>query len=113
MIRPSLPNQLTQLGDRIVQVGDDSVIGNIKDRGVGVLVNGNDDLAVLDAGHVLSRTGDASRNIKVGGNDFAGLADLKLVWGDAAVDGGSSCSSGAAQRIGKPANYAFVGGGIL
>jgi len=46
---PSTPNGCGQLGYSLVQVGDQAVIGDLKDVGVGVGVDGHDRLGLPDA----------------------------------------------------------------
>jgi Ethanolamine utilization protein EutJ (predicted chaperonin) len=55
---------------------DEADVGDLEDRGVLVLVDGDDGLAVLHAGQVLDRARDADRDVDFGGDDLAGLADL-------------------------------------
>ena len=69
---------LDQFGNDLVQITDDAVGGNIEDGGVLVLVDGDDGLGVLHAGHVLDSTGDAQGNIDAGMHGLAGLADLMV-----------------------------------
>jgi hypothetical protein len=58
---------------------DETVIGHLEDRSFLVLVDGDDDLRVLHAGEMLDRARDPDRDVEVGSDDLAGLADLPVV----------------------------------
>jgi hypothetical protein len=66
-----------QLGDDLEQVGDEPVVRDLEDRRVGVLVDRDDDLAVLHAGEVLDRSRDADGDVELRRDDLAGLPDLQ------------------------------------
>src|SRR5215467_1260579 len=51
---PELSEFLRELRKRLVEVGNKSVIGNLKDRRFLVLVDGDDDLRILHAGEMLN-----------------------------------------------------------
>src|SRR6185437_5396394 len=74
------------LRDRLEQVCDQSVIGDLEDRCFFVLVDGGDDLGVLHAGQMLNGAGDADRDVEIGSHDLAGLADLIVVRHEARID---------------------------
>src|SRR5438132_12376400 len=68
-----------ELGHQLEEIADEAVIGDLEDRRLLVLVDGDDDLRVLHPGEVLDGTRDADRDIELGGDDLAGLADLIVV----------------------------------
>ena len=67
-----------QLGHRLEEVGDEAVVGDLEDRGVGILVDRDDDLRALHPGEVLDGARDADREVELGRDDVAGLTDLEL-----------------------------------
>src|SRR4029450_7842363 len=54
----------SQLGHDLEEIAHDAVVGNLEDRGFLVLVDRNDGLAVLHAGEMLDRAGDADGDIE-------------------------------------------------
>src|SRR6056297_1462631 len=55
------------------EIGHKAVIGDLKDRGLFVLVDRDDDLGVLHAREMLDGTRDADGDIKLGRHHLAGL----------------------------------------
>src|SRR6478609_3898495 len=55
-----------QFRHRLEQIGDQAVVGDLENRRLGVLVDGDDDLAVLHAGQMLDGTRNADREIQLG-----------------------------------------------
>src|SRR4051812_38630785 len=52
---------LHNIGDELEQVADQAVVRHLEDRRFLILVDGDDDSAVLHAGQVLDGAGDADR----------------------------------------------------
>ena len=50
---PLYSERLFQFRQGFEQIGDEAVVGDLEDGSVGVLVDGDDDLAILHAGQVL------------------------------------------------------------
>ena len=50
---------------------------------------------------MLDGAGDADCDVEIGGDDFAGLADLIVVGDVSGVDGGAGGSDGGAEFIGQ------------
>ena len=75
-----------QFGNGIEQIGNQAKVGDLEDRGVFVLVDGDDRLGVLHAGEVLDGARDADGDVDFGGDDLAGLADLIVVGDIARID---------------------------
>src|SRR5216684_4368268 len=90
-----------QLGHDLEEVADDAIVGHLEDRRFLVLVDRHDGLAVLHAGEVLDRAGDADGDIEVGRHDLAGLADLVVVGHVARVDGGAAGAEAGPQLVGQ------------
>ena len=67
------------------QIRDQTIVGHLKNRGLFVLVDGDDDFAVLHPGKVLNCTGNPDGHIKLRRHDLAGLPDLPVVRRIAAV----------------------------
>src|SRR3954454_24767347 len=80
---------LGELGDDLVEVADDAEIGELEDRGVGVLVDRHDVLGGLHADLVLDGAGDAGGQVELRRDRLAGLADLARVRVPAGVDHGA------------------------
>src|SRR3984893_358948 len=51
--------RLGQFGKRLIEIRDQTIIGDLEDRRILVLVDGDDDLGILHAGEMLDRAGDA------------------------------------------------------
>src|SRR3954462_1838773 len=82
------------------QVADQAVIGHLEDRRLLVLVDGDDDLAVLHAGQVLDGARDADGDVEVGCDDLAGLADLVVVRRIAGIDRGARGAHRGTEQVG-------------
>src|SRR6185312_4820971 len=76
---PELAEFLRQLGNRLVEIRDQTVISNLEDRRVLVLVDGDDHLGILHPGEMLDRAGDADRDVQARRHGLPGLADLSAV----------------------------------
>src|ERR1700754_1104393 len=79
-----------EFGNDLEEIAHDAVVGNLEDRRFLVLVDRHDRLAVLHAGEMLDRAGDADGDVEVGRHHLAGLADLVVVGHVAGVDGGAA-----------------------
>src|SRR5258707_894243 len=95
-----LAERLGQFRNRLIQIRDQAIIGNLEDRRVLVLVDRDDDLRIFHAGEVLDRAGNADRDIKLGRHHLAGLADLPVVWRVASIDRGARGADGCSQLVG-------------
>src|SRR5712692_5224824 len=69
------PPELAELGgelrQRLEQIGDETVVGDLEDRSLLVLVDGDDHLRILHAGEVLDGAGNPDRDIELGRHDLA------------------------------------------
>ena len=90
-----------QPGQDLEQVANQTIVGNLKDRRLGILVDRDDQARILHAGDVLDRSREADRDIEFGRDDLAGLADLAVVGHIAGVDGGAGRADRGAQPVGE------------
>src|SRR5450756_68414 len=93
-----LADVLDELGDDGEQVADDAEVGDLEDRGLGVLVDRDDRLGGLHACPVLDGAGDADRDVQLRRDGLAGLADLELV----------RVPAGVGHRAGRADGFATV-----
>src|SRR3984957_19870570 len=98
---PELAERFGQFGNRLIQIRDQAVIGNLEDRRVLILVDRDDHLGILHAGEMLNRAGNADRDIKFWRHHLAGLADLPVVRRVAGIDRGARCADGGAKLVGE------------
>src|SRR6476469_2757615 len=63
---------LNQGRDDVEQVADDSIIGNLKDGRLGILVDGDDGSRTFHAHNVLDGAADAERQVELGSDGLAG-----------------------------------------
>ena len=63
--RGGLAQRLFQLGQHLEQVTHQPDVGDLEDRGFGILVDGDDRAGILDAGQVLDRARDADGDIQL------------------------------------------------
>ena len=79
LIKRSRSERLLEIRQHREQIADQAVIGDLENRRLLILVDGDDDLAVLHAGQMLDRARNADRDVKIRRDDLAGLADLLVV----------------------------------
>src|SRR3954462_5550313 len=89
---------LRQLRHDLVEIADDAEVGELEDRGVGVLVDRHDVLGALHAHLVLDRAGDARGQVELRRDGLARLADLGGVGVPAGVDHRAGGRDRAAER---------------
>src|SRR5438094_8985230 len=82
-------------------VGNDPVVGDLEDVGVGILVDRDDHLARGHPGEMLDRAGNTERNVEIRRDRFSGLPDLLLVGPPPGVGAGARCADGSAERVGE------------
>src|SRR5690349_11847171 len=97
----ALADLLSGLRYHLEEVADDAEVGQLEDRGLGVLVDRDDRLRGLHAGPVLDRPGDAERHVELRRHRLAGLPDLELVRVEAGVDGRPRGADRAAEQVGE------------
>lgn len=84
-----------------MEVAHDAEVGNLEDGGKLVLVDGDDELALLHAGKVLDGAADAAGHVEGGAHGLAGLAHLAAGVHDAGVDHGAAAGDFAAELFGQ------------
>ena len=94
-------NSLNKFGDRLKQIGDQPIVGNLKDRRLRILVDGDDHLAVFHSRQVLDRAGNSDRDIEVRRDDLAGLPDLVVVGHEAGIHRGAGGADRGIQLVRK------------
>src|SRR5260370_23557581 len=75
-----------ELRYQLEEVADEAVIGDLEDRRLLVLVDGDDDLRILHPGEMLDGARDTDRDVEIGSDDLAGLPDLVVVRDEAGID---------------------------
>src|SRR5664279_4640365 len=80
---------LGQLRNRLIEIRDQAVIGDLEDRRVLILVDRHDHLGILHAGEMLDRAGNADRDVELRRHHLAGLADLPVIRRISGVDRGA------------------------
>src|ERR1700687_5242876 len=96
-----LAELLGQLGNRLIQIRDQAVIGNLENRRVLILVDRDDHLGILHAGEMLDRAGNADRDIEFRPHHLAGLPDLPVVRRIAGIDRGARRTDAGAELVGE------------
>ena len=86
-------------GNDLVEVADDADVGELEDRRVRVLVDGDDRPGALHADLVLDGARDAGGDVELRRHGLARLADLGRVRVPAGVDDGARRRDRAAQRL--------------
>ena len=90
-----------QLGNRLIEVRDQSVIGDLENRRVLILVDGDDHLGILHAGEMLDRAGDADGDIEFRRHHLAGLPDLPVVRRIAGIHRRARGANAGAELVGQ------------
>jgi hypothetical protein len=96
-----LAHGLGQLGDDLVQVAHDAQIGELEDRRVRILVDGDDVLGVLHADLVLDGARDPRGQVQLRRDRLAGLTDLARIREPSGVDHRAGRGDGPAERLGE------------
>ena len=76
---PGGGQRVHEFRDQGLVVAHESVVGDLEDRGVAVLIDRHDDLGVLHPGEMLDGARDAHGHVELRRDDLAGLADLIVV----------------------------------
>ena len=99
----------SKLRHRLEQVGHQADVRDLEDRGVLVLVDGDDGLGILHARKVLDRARNADGNIDFRSDDLAGLADLVVVGDIARIDRRAARADPGAELVGERGDDLFEG----
>src|SRR5699024_3107067 len=97
----SSAHRLIQLRDDLEQIAHQAEVGDLEDRRLRVLVDGDNRAGVLDPGQVLEGAGDAKAHVQIRRDDLAGLADLHVVGHIAGIDRGTRGADPGADLVGK------------
>src|SRR5882757_3431536 len=87
-----------QYRDHVEQIAHDTVIRDLEDGRLHVLIDGHDGACTLHAHNMLDGAADAERNIKLRSHRLPGTADLPLQRQPAVIANRSRGSDFAAQR---------------
>src|SRR5260370_753772 len=90
-----------QFGNRLIQIRDQAVVGDLENRRVLVLVDRDDHLGILHAREMLDRAGDADGDIELRRHHLAGLADLPVVRRIAGIDRRARRADAGAEFVGE------------
>ena len=85
---------------------------DLEDGSLSVLVDGDDDLAVLHTGEMLNGARDTNSDVEFGCDDLAGLPDLHVVGDHAGVHRGPAGSHGRPQLVGEVVQHPEVVPGL-
>src|SRR5215470_4023347 len=96
-----LADGLCQFGNHLIEIRDQTVICNLEDRRILVLVDRDDDFGVLHAGEMLNCAGDADRDIKFRSDHLAGLPDLPVVRRISRIHRGARGADAGTELVGK------------
>src|SRR5437763_1726052 len=90
-----------KLGQRLIEIGDKAIVGDLEDRRLLVLVDRDDHLGILHAGEMLDGARDADRDIEFRRHHLAGLADLPVVGRIAGIDRCARGPNRGAELVGN------------
>src|SRR5215218_4103635 len=94
-------DQFRQLGHYLMHVSDDAEIGVLEDRGIRILVDGDDRARALHADLVLDRPGDPAGDVELRRDGLACLADLARVRVPAGIHDRPGGGYRAAESLGQ------------
>ena len=97
----ALADSAHHLRHQFKQIANQAVIGDLEDRRIGILVDGDDDFRLLHPGKVLDGAGNTDGNVKLRGDDLAGLTDLIVIGHKAGIDGGTGGAQRCTELVGE------------
>src|SRR5580692_7633717 len=97
LIKRSRSERLHEIRQQREQIADQAVIGDLKNRRLSILVDGDDDLAVLHAGEMLDCARNANGDVQIRRDHLAGLPDLLVIRRITRIDGRARSTNGRAQ----------------
>ncbi len=100
-LRSAVLEGLDELGEDLVDVADDAEVGDREDRGVGVLVDGDDRSRVLHAHQMLHGPGDATGDIDVRLHGLPGLPHLLGIGDPPRIDDRPGGARGGPEWLGQ------------
>src|SRR5271169_3002629 len=90
-----------QFGQELEEVIHDSDVGHLKDRGLGVLVNGDEKRTSFNSSQMLERTADAAGQVNLGLHGFSRGANLAGLLHPLGVDHGARATDGSSEDLGQ------------
>src|SRR5271165_2557157 len=94
-------NFVGQFGQKLQDVGDDTHVRYLKDRCLGVLVDGDDERTPFESCQMLERSADAASQVDLRLDGLAGGANLPRLGEPLRINHGARAAHGCAQRIGE------------
>src|SRR6266700_46485 len=92
---------VSEFGQEFEEVVHDSYIGHLKDGGLGILVNGDEERTSLDASQMLECAADAARQVDLRLHDLARRTDLAGFFHPLGVDYRTRATHGGTEHLGK------------
>ena len=86
----------------LVQITNDTIVGDIEDRCILILVDGNDDIGLFHAGNMLDRTGNTDCEVNMRTDSLTSLANLQFLRLPACINncsGAGYCSTQNSSQI--------------
>src|SRR5690349_8149631 len=97
-----LADRARERGDDLEHVADYTVVGDLEDRRLLVLVDGDDGLRGAHPREMLDRAGDADSDVELRAHLASGLADLIGMWTPPFVgDSARRADGGVAEGVGQ------------
>ena len=90
-----------EFGEDDEKIADEAIVRHLEDRGLLILVDGDNDLRILHSGEVLDGTRNADSYVQIRCHHLARLTDLPVVGRVASINGGSGGADGGAELVGK------------
>src|SRR6476619_5407887 len=78
-----------EFGEDDEKIADEAIVRHLEDRGLLILVDGDNDLRILHSGEVLDGTRNADSYVQIRCHHLARLTDLPVVGSVASINGGS------------------------
>src|SRR5947207_5828703 len=101
MVFLGLAHCLGERRNHLEHVADDSVVGDLEDRRIFVLVDGDDRLRRAHAGEMLYRARDSDSDVKLGTHQTSGLSNLIAVRTPAVVSDSACRPDGGVAKCGR------------
>src|SRR6266536_2487190 len=94
-------SSIGQSRQELEDVVHDSDVGHLKDRGLGILVDSDEEWASLNASQVLERATDADCQVNLGLHGFAGGTNLAGLLHPLGIDHGPRAAHGPTEHFGE------------
>src|SRR5512143_1439197 len=80
-----------------MDIANNAIGSDVKDRRIGILIDGNDYFRRLHTGDMLDRTRNAAGNVELGADGLSGLTHLVRVGDPSLINCTSRCCNSAAE----------------